>query len=157
MVQGNSNFWVNEWNRKVWKQLSNTFLWHCLLNRCHRHHNIELTSCSFAWGWKTLMWQTIKHSKRVLSCSSIMTAKRSKYHSQLYPHFFFHYLVFHNNVVQITTKQPHIDLPRWNLWLFWSTTFPVQQYRGTFGSTRHASVFLQLSFSQSNGNWIKKK
>ena len=34
-VQGGSNFWVCEWNPKVWpfkwKLLSSTFLWHCLL------------------------------------------------------------------------------------------------------------------------------
>ena len=32
-VQGGSNFWVCEWNPKVWpfkwKLLSSTFLWHC--------------------------------------------------------------------------------------------------------------------------------
>ena len=34
-VQGSSNFWVCEWNPKVWpfkgKLLSSTFLWYCLL------------------------------------------------------------------------------------------------------------------------------
>ena len=107
-------------------------------------------------GWKTLMWQTETLKQRLIllmdnDCKAVEIVLSSLTFT------FYYYLVFHNNVVQITTEQLYIDLPRWNLWLFWSTAFPVQQCQGTFGSTRHASVFPQLSFSQSNGNWIKKK